>query len=52
MIIFLPIAPSLVARRRAQRIRKDLMQLEEDMEIAQMDPKDAHARLLEKVRNG
>ncbi|GMH77026.1 hypothetical protein TrRE_jg11742 [Triparma retinervis] len=36
--------------RRAQRIRKDLMHLEEDMEIAQMDPKDAHARLLDKVK--
>eukprot|EP00520_Triparma_pacifica_P000984 CAMPEP_0118662112 /NCGR_PEP_ID=MMETSP0785-20121206/16645_1 /TAXON_ID=91992 /ORGANISM="Bolidomonas pacifica, Strain CCMP 1866" /LENGTH=557 /DNA_ID=CAMNT_0006555609 /DNA_START=46 /DNA_END=1716 /DNA_ORIENTATION=+ len=36
--------------RRANRIRKDLAQLEEDMEIAQMDPKDAHARLLDKVK--
>jgi pyrroloquinoline quinone (PQQ) biosynthesis protein C len=52
MITFSPLISSLVARCRAQRIRKDLMQLEEDMEIAQMDPKDAHARLLEKVRNG
>jgi len=36
--------------RRSQRLRKDLAQLDEDMEIAQMDPKDAHARLLEKVK--
>ena len=36
--------------RRANRLRKDLAQIEEDMEIAQMDPKDAHAKLLDKVR--
>mmetsp|Transcript_9149 Transcript_9149/g.18313 ORF Transcript_9149/g.18313 Transcript_9149/m.18313 type:complete len:581 (+) Transcript_9149:55-1797(+) len=36
--------------RRAIRLRKDITMLEEDMDIAQMDPKDAHARLLEKVK--
>ena len=36
--------------RRAIRLRKDITMLEEDMGIAQMDPKEAHARLLEKVK--
>jgi intraflagellar transport protein 74 len=36
--------------RRAQSIRKQIAALEEDMEIATMDPTDAHARLLAKVK--
>ncbi|GMH77967.1 hypothetical protein TL16_g10678 [Triparma laevis f. inornata] len=36
--------------RKVQRLRKDVAVLEEDMGIAQMDPKDAHARLLDKVK--
>jgi len=36
--------------RRAAGLRKQIVALEEDMEIANLDPKDAHARLLAKVK--